>query len=313
MRDISDRVDNSKGTYALSGRLRWAPAKSLWYSFHALIWVSFGITYFSWGAVGAFLGLSIIILCGGHSLGMHRKLIHDSFDCPRWLERLGVYLGTLVGLGGPFTMMRAHDMRDWAQRRAACHPFFSQHSSIARDWFLQMHMKLELENGPKMVFPEKLTRDPVMVWLQRTVWLQQIPLAILLFQIGGLGWVAWGISGRIIISITGHWLVGWFAHNHGPRDWHIHGHATQGHNVPGPLSLFGFITFGECWHNNHHAFPESARLGVMRGQVDPGWWVLCALEKLGLVRNLVTPDDIPHRPNLKPVFPTAEKHATSLL
>jgi len=251
------------------------------------------MTQFSFGAFAAYLGLSILILCGGHSLGMHRKLIHESFDCPRWLARFGAYLGTLVGLGGPFTMMRAHDLRDWAQRQDHCHPFFSQHSSIARDWLYQTHLKLTLDKGPEINFPDKLTKDPFMVFLQRTVWLQQIPIGILLYVLGDWSWVAWGISGRIVISITGHWLIGWFAHNNGPRRFHVPSHGVQGHNVPGPMALFGFITFGECWHNNHHAFPESARLGLARFEFDPGWWVLRTLEKIGLVWNLVTPETIP--------------------
>jgi len=293
MRDIMDRIDERTGQDALTGQLVWSPAKSIWFTAHNIIWLTLGIVYFSASSVFVFLLLSILILCGGHSLGMHRKLIHDSFECPLWLARFGAYLGTLVGLGGPFTMIRAHDMRDWAQRQTDCHPFFSQHSSLARDWLYQMHLQLKLTHGPDMNFPKKLTDDPVMIFLQRSVWLQQIPLAIILFFAGGWGWVAWGISGRIVISITGHWLVGWFAHNHGPRDWHISGHATQGYNVPGPFALLGFITFGECWHNNHHAFPESANLGLKRGQVDPGWWTLGVLEKMGLVWNVVNPNDLP--------------------
>jgi stearoyl-CoA desaturase (delta-9 desaturase) len=55
---------------------------------------------------------------------------------------------------------------------------------------------------------------------------------------------------------------------------------------------------GEAWHNNHHAFPASARLGLQPGEIDPGWWVLGALERLGLVSNLKTPEMLPHRPNL---------------
>ena len=298
MRDITERVDTRSSANAKDGRLRWAPAKSLWFTAHLLIWLTLGLPHFTWSAVGAALVLTIIILCGGHSLGMHRKLIHDSFECPLWLTRFGAYLGTLVGLGGPFTMMRAHDMRDWAQRQTRCHPFFSQHTAFWRDGFWQLHLRLDLMDGPRMIYPDKLTRDAVMVWLQRTVWLQQIPVGLALYYFGGVGWVAWGISARIVISITGHWAVGWFAHNHGPRDWEVGGHGVQGHNVPGPARLFGFVTFGECWHNNHHAFPESARLGVMRGQVDPGWWVLCALRRMGLVWNIVEPQDLPHRIHL---------------
>lgn len=312
MRDIRERINERKGADAGDGKLAWSPAKSLWFTVHLIVWVSIGFTYFSLGAFLSYLGLSILILCGGHSLGMHRKLIHDSFDCPLWLARFGAYLGTLVGLGGPFTMMRAHDLRDWAQRQTTCHPFFSQHNSIARDWWLQTHLKLKLKAGPDLIFPEKLTGDPFMIFLQRTVWLQQIPLALALYYFGDWGWVAWGVSGRIVISITGHWLIGWFAHNHGPRSFNVPTHGVQGHNVPGPASLFGFITFGECWHNNHHAFPESAKLGLHENEFDPGWWILRGLEKIGLVRNLVTPADIPpEQHHAEPLFPMSEKHGTS--
>lgn len=305
MRDIRDRVKTTRTTNGMDGHISWAPAKSLWFTGHLITWLTLGTLYFSWPAVICFLLLSILILCGGHSLGMHRKLIHDSFECPLWLARLGAYLGTLVGLGGPFTLMRAHDLRDWAQRQGSCHPFFSQHSSIARDWVLQIHAQLTLKAGPSLIFPDKLTKDQFMKMLQRTAWLQQIPLALALYLIGDLGWVAWGICGRIVISITGHWLIGWFAHNHGPRSFHVPTHGVQGHNVPGPAALFGFITFGECWHNNHHAFPESARLGLHKYEYDPGWWALRFLERIGLVWNLVTPETIPQ--NMHHAEPLCQK------
>ena len=313
MREILDRIQPTKNSNTADGRLSWAPAKSLWFTGHFAVWMSFGFTHFSLGAFAAYLLLSILILCGGHSLGMHRKLIHDSFECPLWLARFGVYLGTLVGLGGPFTMMRAHDLRDWAQRQDQCHVFFSQHSSIPRDWLSQTHLKLTLENGPDIQFPDKLTKDPFMIFLQRTVWLQQIPIGILLYLWGDMGWVAWGISARIVVSITGHWLIGWFAHNDGPRSFHVPTHGVQGHNVPGPMALFGFISFGECWHNNHHAFPESARLGLYRFEFDPGWWVLRGFEKIGLVWNLATPETIPiEKHHAESLFPTVEKRGTCL-
>jgi hypothetical protein len=99
---------------------------------------------------------------------------------------------------------------------------------------------------------------------------------------------------RVAISVTGHWLVGYFAHNRGPRSWHIEGAGVQGYNV----RYCGLITMGEAWHNNHHAFPASARLGLRPGETDPGWAVLVLLSRLGLVWNLKTPDTLPPRPNL---------------
>jgi predicted DCC family thiol-disulfide oxidoreductase YuxK len=66
------------------------------------------------------LGTTAITLCLGHSLGMHRRFIHRSYAAPLWLERLFVYLGTLVGMAGPLGMMRTHDLRDRAQRQPEC-------------------------------------------------------------------------------------------------------------------------------------------------------------------------------------------------
>ena len=68
----------------------------------------------------------------------------------------------------------------------------------------------------------------------------------------------------------------------------------QGYNVP----FAGLLTMGESWHNNHHAFPGSARLGLYEGQWDPGWWVLRLLERFGLARDLVMPEMLPARAEL---------------
>jgi fatty-acid desaturase len=51
------------------------------------------------------------------------------------------------------------------------------------------------------------------------------------------------------------------------------------------------LTMGESWHNNHHAFPNSAKLGLRQGQWDPGWWMLLVLQKLGLAWDFVLPTE----------------------
>ena len=71
----------------------------------------------------------------------------------------------------------------------------------------------------------------------------------------------------------------------------------QGYNVP----LAGFITMGEGWHNNHHAYPGSARMGHKPGETDPGWWVLLVLKRFGLVWGLKTPENLPQRHTLVPL------------
>ncbi|MEQ3745851.1 MAG: acyl-CoA desaturase [Henriciella sp.] len=257
-------------------------------------WIFGGTIYFSWASVVCFLLLSAATLCLGHSLGMHRKLIHESYQCPKWLERFFVWLGTLVGLGGPFTMMRTHDLRDGAQRQSECHPFFSHQNSFQKDAYWQLHCKLHLKNCPKFNFPNTLRNDSFFRFVEITSMGQQLIIGAPLFLIGGWGFVFWGICGRVTVSILGHWLVGYFAHNTGQRDWHVDGAAVQGHNI----AWAGLISFGESWHNNHHAFPGSARIGFGKTQADPGYWVLKSLERVGLVKNLILPDDLPTRAEL---------------
>ena len=138
---------------------------------------------------------------------------------------------------------------------------------------------------------KETAEDPFYRFLEKTWMLQQLPLAVLLFCVGGWGAVAAGVSGRIALSLTGHWLIGYFAHNRGCRTWQLNGHAVQGYNIP----WLGLITMGECWHNNHHAYPNSARLGH-EGQSDPGWWFVAVLRKFGLARDVLLPTDFPNRP-----------------
>jgi fatty-acid desaturase len=290
----SPRMIDAADTSAVEGSVHWNAKKSLWIAGMTLAALIGGPLYFSWSALALFLATTAVTVCLGHSLGMHRRLIHRSFDCPIFIERLFVYLGTLVGMAGPYGMMRQHDIRDWAQRKPHCHPYLAHRSSIWRDGFWQLHCELALAHPPALVMERRVANDRFYQFIDRTFMAQQLPWAVLFFAIGGMPWLVWGIAVRVAASVTGHWLVGYFAHNRGPRSWHIEGAGVQGYNV----RYCGLITMGEAWHNNHHAFPSSARLGVGPGETDPGWWVLTAMQRLGLVWNVKTPEMLPPRPNL---------------
>lgn len=290
----SPRMFDSADTDAVEGAVHWQPAKSLWVLAMTLTALIGGPLSFTWGAVALFLATTAITVCLGHSLGMHRRLIHRAYDCPLWLERLFVYLGTLVGMAGPYGMIRQHDIRDWAQRKPCCHPYLAHRSSMLRDGYWQLHCELKLAHPPALILERRVAEDRFYQFIDRTWMAQQLPWAALFFIMGGVPWVVWGIAVRVAASVTGHWLVGYYAHNQGPRSWHIEGAGVQGYNVP----YCGLITMGEAWHNNHHAFPGSARLGLAEGETDPGWWMLMLLMRLGLVWGLKTPRMLPHRPNL---------------
>lgn len=286
-------------TNPVHGEVRWSVAKSLWFFLHLAIALIGGVL--TWGRTPVLLSAALTMgtLCLGHTVGLHRLLIHRSFECPRWLERALVYAGTLVGMGGPFGMIYLHEVRDWAQRQGRCHPFFIHQASIWRDAWWNLHCEIRLQHPPKLVIEPHVAADPWYRFLQRTWMLQQLPFACVLGAFGGWAWIVWGISVRIVVSLTGHWLIGCFAHNRGRRDWHLRGHAVQGFNLP----RLGLLTLGECWHNNHHAFPNSARLGLNRGQHDPGWWFIAALRAGGLAWNVRLPENLPERPERIPLPP----------
>ncbi len=293
----SERIVAGAGASPVAGTVRWAPAKSLWIGSMTAAALVLGPLTFTWGAFALFLATSAITLCFGHSVGMHRRLIHNSFACPRWLEYLCVYLGTLVGMAGPIGMTRVHDFRDWAQRQPRCHDYFCHRRAFWHDAWWQLHCELVLAHPPLFRPEPRLAADRFYAVVERSWMAQQLPWALLFLAVGGWGWVVWGVAARVAVCVTGHWLVGHYAHREGGQTWVVEGAAAQGYNV----KLAGLISFGESWHNNHHAFPGSARLGLLPGEIDLGWWLIKAFEKLGLAWRIVTPDLLPQRRELRRV------------
>jgi len=225
---------------------------------------------------------------------MHRRLIHNSFECPLWLEYFCVYLGTLVGMAGPLGMIRIHDFRDWAQRQPACHDYFAHRRSFWLDAWWQLHCELVLAHPPAFRLEPRLASDRVYAAMERSWMWQQLPWALLFYWLGGPSFLIWGICTRVSVCVIGHWLVGHYAHKEGEQSWIVEGASVQGHNVV----LAGLISMGESWHNNHHAFPGSAKLGLSPGEIDLGWWLIRSFEMLGLAWNIRTPETMPYRDTL---------------
>jgi stearoyl-CoA desaturase (delta-9 desaturase) len=83
----SERVFG-EGADPVEGRVRWSAEKSLWIGGMTLAALGLGPIFFTWSALALFIVTTGITLCFGHSVGMHRRLIHGSFKCPLWLEYL---------------------------------------------------------------------------------------------------------------------------------------------------------------------------------------------------------------------------------
>lgn len=163
-----------------------------------------------------------------------------------------------------------------------------------RDAWWQLCCEYVLRKPPKLSLEERIKSDTFYRMLERTWMLQQIPVAVALYLVGGWAWVLWGVCLRVLVSLVGHWMIGHFAHHGGEQGWKIEGLPVQGYNLPG----FGLLTFGENWHGNHHAFPHSAKLGVEEGQFDPGYLLILGLKVFGLAWNVQLPDSVAPRSGL---------------
>jgi fatty-acid desaturase len=285
----------------MAGDVSWDPARSLWNGTMLVASVVLGPIFFSWSALAIFVVLLEITMCAGHSVGFHRRLIHRTFKCSKWLERALVWSGTLVGMQGPFWVIQSHDFRDWAQRQHSCHAFLRHGHGLAKDAWWNLHCKLRLVQPPKFDPGPGIADDPFYRFLQRTWMLQQLPIAIVLFALGGWPWIVWGICVRVTVGVSMHWFVGYICHTHGPQSWLVAHGAVQAHNVP----WAAIPSMGESWHNNHHAFPASARHGLYPGQIDIGYRFILILERLGLVWDVNTPDRLPMRAGILPISQAA--------
>ena len=273
------------GASALHGRVVLSPRKCCWNVVMLGTALSACVPTATFGSVLLFLGSTYLSLLLGHSVGMHRRLIHRTYRCHRWLERTLIYIGVLVGVAGPISVLKVHDARDWAQRQRECHDFFAHRRHPLVDVLWQLTCEFRYERPPRFTVEPELADSRFYRWLEATWMWQQLPLALLLFLIGGWGWVVWGVAARVSISAIGHWSITYWCHNPGPGTWDVAGAAVQASNLPG----LGVLTYGECWHNNHHAFPESARIGLQPGQSDPGWWIIQQFAKLGWVWDVGLP------------------------
>ena len=150
---------------------------------------------------------------------------------------------------GPFSVIRSHNVRDWAQRQGDCHDFLKHGRGPWMDGWWNLHCTLSLRHPPGFDPGPGIGDDPFYRFLQRTWMLQQLPLAAVLFWIGGWPWVIWGICVRVTVGVSMHWFVGYLCHTHGQQSWFVDWAQRR-------LTTYRGRRFRR-WarrHNNHHAF-----------------------------------------------------------
>jgi len=265
------------------GRVELAPRKVAW--LYGLFGASSLLTAVELPGAGAWLAsaaLLVVTLCAGHSVGLHRGIIHGSYRCSKLLRGFLVYLFVHTGIGGPLSWIRLHRVRDHYQNAPRCPRFFRYEHSAIRDYFWNLHLRFTPRDASLFAISEEDENDAWLSFLERTWPLHVIALGVALWLTCGPGVAVVCVPLRVAISVMGHWYIGFEAHKSGPTRYVLEGSAEMGKNLP----LLGIVSFGEGFHNNHHANPSSARMGEGRCELDLGWYLILALERLGLVKDV---------------------------
>ncbi len=124
-----------------------------------------------------------------------------------------------------------------------------------------------------------LMRDPFLVALDKYYWVPTVIVAAALLAIGGPTMVLWGIFLKTVMGWHFTWLVNSATHLWGTRRFETRDDSRNN-------GLIAAVTWGEGWHNNHHAYPRSAKHGLRWYEVDINWITILALRKVGLIKNV---------------------------
>lgn len=233
--------------------------------------------FFSWPALGITIFLHWLFGSIGVCLGYHRLLSHRSFKVPRWLEYTIAVIGALSLQGGPIFWVAGHRLHHAYTEDEDKDPY------SARRGFWWSHMLWIFYPKPEFFEYEQykryapdLARDPFYRWLNRYFLALQLPLGVLLYGLGGWSFVIYGVFVRIVLLWHSTWLINSATHLWG-------GYRTfSTEDTTRNLWWAALLTYGEGWHNNHHAYPNVAKCGWRVWELDVTWWAIQTLQMLGL-------------------------------
>nr|GMD87507.1 palmitoyl-monogalactosyldiacylglycerol delta-7 desaturase, chloroplastic [Ipomoea batatas] len=242
---------------------------------------------FSWDAAGVALVLAVVTGALGVTLSYHRNLCHRSFKLPKWFEYLFAYCGAHALQGDPIGWVRTH-----RQHHQHCDSEKDPHSPIQGFWYSHLGWLLDFnstnERAEMTTNVGDLESQFFYKFIQRTYIIHPILLTALLYVIGGFPYVVWGMGVRAALMYHITFLVNSACHLWGTQTWNT-----------GDLSrnnwLVALLTFGEGWHNNHHAFEFSAKHGLEWWQIDVTWYIVWILQTLGLASDVKLPTETQKR------------------
>ena len=234
---------------------------------------------FSWKALAASLILWWISGSLGIGMGFHRLLTHRGYKTPKPVEYFLTFCGTLALEGGPINWVVTHRIHH-------------EHTDVPGDphtprdgrWWSHMGWILrgtaqQHEASVMQRYAPDLLKDPVHVLLNRLYYVPLILCGIVLLAWGGWSAMMWGVFLRVTLGLHATWLVNSATHLWGTRRFATRDDSTNSWWV-------ALLSFGEGWHNNHHAHPRAAKHGLTWYEIDINWYGITALKLLGLAKGI---------------------------
>jgi stearoyl-CoA desaturase (delta-9 desaturase) len=288
----------ARTAHGVAARLQVRMGRAATYS-EGLNWLTMGtialfhvgalaaLFFFSWQRLVVMAVLYVLAINVGIGMCYHRLLTHRGYRVPKWLEYVMSVCATLSLEGGPIFWVSTHRVHHQLSDREG-----DPHTPREGGWWAHagwllfgeaMHSQAEA----LLRYSPDLGRDRFHVWLSKYHWLPITLSGGLLFAGGwywggllnGIAMVLWGVLLRVTLGLHATWLVNSATHLWGSRRFETRDDSRNSWWV-------ALLTGGEGWHNNHHAHPVSARHGLRWYEIDPNFYGIWILSKLGLARKI---------------------------
>jgi fatty-acid desaturase len=243
--------------------------------------------FFSWQRAVVAAIIYVFAINVGIGMCYHRLLTHRGYQVPKWIEYVMSIGGTMSLEGGPIFWVSTHRVHHQLSDQQG-----DPHTPREGGWWAHtgwilfgeaLHAQTEVLSR----YSPDLHRDRFHVWLSKYHWLPITVSGLLLFGLGwafggpvnGIAMVLWGVFLRVTLGLHATWLVNSATHLWGKRRFETRDDSRNSWWV-------ALLTGGEGWHNNHHAHPVSARHGLAWYEIDPNFWGIWILAKLGLAKKI---------------------------
>ena len=235
--------------------------------------------FFSWKALLLAVFLNWVSGSLGIGMGYHRLLTHRGFKTPQWVEYFLTTCATLALEGGPIFWVATHRIHHQHSDREG-----DPHSPIDGKWWahagwILVGRSMHHDTSTLARYVPDLSKDRFHMTITTYHYVPMIVLGLALLAFGGIPFVLWGIFLRTVVGLHSTWLVNSATHSWGSRRFKTRDLSTNSWWV-------ALLSFGEGWHNNHHAHPTSARHGLAWYEIDFNWYGIWLMQKLGLARDV---------------------------